>query len=88
MAYTDLFNVGIDNLATSLGTITGMRVITDPRNVNPPCVFIDAPSFTAYNANIAELDVPVRVITIGPANLDAWSVLRKLCPFDRIVVFK
>lgn len=71
MAYTDLFNVGIDNLATSLGTITGMRVVTDPRNVNPPCVFIDAPSFIAFNANIAELDVPVRVITIGPANLDA-----------------
>ena len=79
MAYTDLFNVGIDNLATSLGTITGMRVVTDPRNVNPPCVFIDAPSFIAFNANIAELDVPVRVITIGPATLDALRNVLKNC---------
>ncbi len=71
MNYTDLFNTGIDNLAEDLLTITGIRVVTDPRDINPPCVFIDAPSFTAYNSNIAELDVPVRVITVGPANLNA-----------------
>jgi hypothetical protein len=52
MAYTDLFNVGIDNLATSLATITDMRVVTDPRNINPPCVFIDAPTFIAYTQTL------------------------------------
>jgi len=43
-AYTDLFNVALDNLTTTLNTITGLTVTNDPRNINPPCAFIDAPS--------------------------------------------
>lgn len=79
MAYTDLFNEAIDDLATSLGTITGLRVVTDPRNINPPCVFIDAPTFTAYNANIADMTFPVQVISLGPANLDALRNVLAIC---------
>ena len=79
MAYTDLFNEAIDDLATSLGTITGLRVVTDPRNINPPCVFIDAPTFDAFNANIADMTFPVQVISLGPANLDALRNVLALC---------
>ncbi len=79
MAYTDLFNEAIDDLATSLATITGLRVVTDPRNINPPCVFMDAPTFTAFNTNIADLTFPVRVISLGPANLDALRNVLAMC---------
>ena len=79
MAYTDLFNEAIDDLAASLATITGLRVVTDPRNINPPCVFMDAPTFTAFNTNIADLTFPVRVISLGPANLDALRNVLAMC---------
>lgn len=68
--YTDLFNEAIDDLATTLATITGLRVVFDPEKMNPPCVFIDAPSFTAFNYNIVTMNFSVKVITLGPANLD------------------
>lgn len=79
MAYTDLFNEAIDDLSTDLATITGLRVVTDPRNINPPCVFIDAPSFEAFNGNIADMTFPVRVISLGPANLDALRNVLAIC---------
>ena len=75
MAYTDPFNVGLDNLVASLGTITGLRVVDDPKFINPPCVFVDAPSFTAYNFNIAEMDVPVQIIGVVPADLNGLRAI-------------
>jgi hypothetical protein len=71
MAWTDLFNEGLDDLATTLETISGLRVVMNPKDVNPPCVFINAPSIDAFNYNIARMEVPVDVITLGPASLDA-----------------
>ena len=68
--YTDLFNEAIDDLATTLATISGLRVVFDPEKINPPCVFIDAPSFDCYNYNIVTMNFSVKVITLGPANLD------------------
>lgn len=75
MAYTDLFNTAIDNLATTLTTITGLRVVTDPRNLNSNCCFIDAPSFDAMNNHIVTMTFPVRIIGIGPGNLDTLRPL-------------
>lgn len=71
MAYTDLFNVTLDNLASTLETISGLKVVTDPRNLQPPCVFLDAPSFDAFNYNIAKMVFPCIILTLGPSNLDA-----------------
>jgi len=71
MAWPDLFNKGLDDLATTLATITGLRVVMNPKDINPPCVFINAPSIDAFNYNIARMEVPVDVITLGPASLDA-----------------
>ncbi len=71
MAYTDLFNVTLDNLAAELTEISGLRVVTDPRNLQPPCVFLDAPSFEAFNYNIAKMVFPCIILTMGPSNLDA-----------------
>ena len=79
MAYTDLFNVALDNLTTSLEAITGLRVVNNPQNINPPCVFIDAPNFEAFNYNIARIEFPIKVIGSGPANLATQRLILNLC---------
>ena len=77
-AFTDLFNECLDDLATKLGTVTGLQVVTDPRNLVPPCVFIDAPTFEVRNYNIVKMTFPIRCITLGPGNLDAQRSLMNL----------
>ena len=79
MAYTDLLNEGIDDLATKLATATSLRVVTDPRNIAPPCIFLDAPDIEAFNYNIAKMTFPARIISLGPANLDAMRNLLQMC---------
>ena len=76
--FTDLFNECLDDLATKLGTVTGLQVVTDPRNLVPPCVFIDAPTFEVWNYNIVKMTFPIRCITLGPGNLDAQRSLMNL----------
>ena len=68
--YTDLFNEAIDDLAATLATITGLRVVFDPEKINPPCVFIDAPSFDSFNYNIVTMNFSVKVVTLGAADLN------------------
>jgi hypothetical protein len=77
--YTDLFNEAIDDLTATLQTITGLQVVNDPRNIVPPCIFIDAPSFEAWNYNIVKLTFPIKVISLGPGNLDAQRNILSLC---------
>jgi hypothetical protein len=79
MAYTDLFNETIDDLAATLATISGLRVVTDPQQINPPCVFLDAPSFEAWNYNIVKMNFPVRIFSLGPSNLDALRNILSIC---------
>ena len=76
--YNDLFNEAIDDLSTTLATITGLPVATDPRRITPGCVFIDAPSFTAWNYNIVTMTFSVKVIGAGPGNLDALRELLQI----------
>jgi len=71
-AYTDLFNSSINTLASTLNAITGLVCITDPRNVQAPCILLDAMSFTAFNSNIVDMSIPVMVISLGPSNADAY----------------
>lgn len=80
VAYNDLFNEALDDLATTLTTVTGLQVVTDPRNIVPPCAFIDAPTFSVYGGggNIVQMTYTVRIITLGPGNLDAQRNLMHL----------
>ena len=71
-AYTDLFNTAINNLATTLNAVSGLVCVTDPRNIQPPCILLDAMSFTAFNYNIVDMAIPVMVISLGPSNADAY----------------
>ena len=75
VAFTDLFNEALDDLTATLTAVSGLQVVNDPRNLVPPCVFIDAPSFDAFNYNIVKLMFPVKIVTLGPANLDAQRSL-------------
>jgi hypothetical protein len=75
MAGTGLFNEGLDDLSTTLLTITGLPVVRDPRNISPGCVLIGAPTFRAYNYNIAQMSVPVQILSSGPGNQDALDQL-------------
>lgn len=77
-AYTDLFNEALDDLSVRLATISGLQVVTDPRNLVNPCVFIGPPSFEAWNYNIVKMSFPCRVISSGPGNLDALRNLLNL----------
>ena len=73
VAFTDLFNEALDDLTATLVAATGMpAVVNDPRNMQPPCVLLDALSFTAFNNNIVDLSIPVTVISLGPSNADAY----------------
>jgi hypothetical protein len=74
-AFTDLFNEALDDLSAFLATTTGLQVVTDPRNLVPPCAMIGAPSFTAFNNNIVHLTYPIQIISLGPSNLDAMRSL-------------
>ena len=79
VAYTDLFNEALDDLAATLNTVTGLQVVTDPRNLVPPCVLIGAPSFTAFNYNAVRMTYPLQIVTLGPSNLDAMRSLLNMC---------
>jgi hypothetical protein len=78
VSFTDLFNEALDDLAATLSAVSGLQVVNDPRNLVPPCVFIDAPTFEAFNFNIVKMVFPVRCITLGPNNLDAQRSLLNL----------
>lgn len=77
-AFTDMLNEGLDDLAARLATITGLPVITDPRNIIPNSVLVQAPSFTAFNYNILDVSWPLTVIGSGPGNLDSLRILLNL----------
>jgi hypothetical protein len=73
MPGTGFLNVALDDLATTLGTISGLPVVRDPRNITPGCVLIDAPTFDAFNYRIVKLTIPCLIISSGPGNQDALN---------------
>lgn len=75
MPGTGLFNAALDQLAATLGTISGLPVVRDPRNITPGCVLIGAPTFTAFNNRIVTMDIPVQILSSGPGNQDALDQL-------------
>lgn len=78
MAYTDFLNEALDDLVSTLQTIPNLRVVNDPRNIAPPCAFVDAPSVESFNGNIVTMTFPVTLISTGPGNLDALRQLLNL----------
>ena len=85
MAYTDLLNEVLDDVAAKIATVSGLRVVTDPTKIVPNCVFVDAPSFTTFagNGNILNVSFPIKVLGSGPAGL---PVLRQLLDITAKVI--
>lgn len=77
MPYTDLFNEAIDDLKATLETVSGLPVVDNPQNaagfVNG-FVLIQAPSFEAFNYNIAKVTFELLIILPAQGNL---STLRR-----------
>lgn len=75
MAGTGQLNSALGDLATKLGTIVGLPVVRDPRNITPGCVLIQAPTFRVESPKVIDLTVPVTLISSGPGNQDALDQL-------------
>lgn len=82
---SDIFNAGFDALVTRLGLITGLPVTnsSDPRNINPPCVLVDAPTFLMHTNVVTQMDFTVKVLTIGPGDRKALNKLLQLADLIR-----
>ena len=76
----DELNAGFDALVTKLGSISNLPVTvsSDPRNINPPCVYVDAPTFLMPTNVIAEMQFSVKIITNGPGDRKALQKLLEL----------
>lgn len=61
----------------------GLNVVTDPRNVTPPCVLLDPPAVRAVGDAIVSCDVRVTVLTPPPGNRDA--MLKLLEDADKVI---
>ena len=62
---TDILNDAYDNLVAKLQAISGLRVSSDPRNINPPTVFVQAPSATLNTNGVYRVEFGVQVIGLG-----------------------
>ena len=63
--------------ATVVSTLTalGLKVVTDVRNARPLTVLVNPPTFTAFNSNIAEIEIDLSVLAAPPANQDQIDYL-------------
>lgn len=68
--YTDFLNASLDNITTRLSQITGLSVVNDVRNANPPCVLVNPPTVTTFSRGVFRMDYTLHVLGLGPGNLD------------------
>lgn len=82
---SDIFNDGFDTLVTRLTAITGLPVAvsSDPRNVNPPCVLVEAPAFTMHTNTVPEMEFNIKILTVGPGDRRALGRLLQLADLIR-----
>ncbi len=81
---TNILNDAYDNLVTKLQTITGLRVASDPRNLNPPTAFVQAPTALLNTNGVYEVDFIVQIVGIGPAERKCLSTLLELVDKIRV----
>jgi hypothetical protein len=65
-----IFTDTIDAVSASL-TALGLKPVTDSRNARPLTVFVELPTFTCFNNQIADITVDLRVLGAPPGNQDA-----------------
>jgi hypothetical protein len=62
-----IFTDTIDTVSASL-TALGLKPVTDSRNARPLTVFVELPTFTCFNNQIADITVDLRVLGAPPGN--------------------
>jgi len=69
-----------DSVAEFVATLEAalITVTTDPRNVRPPCTFVDSPTIRSLSAYAVELVIPVVLLAPPPGNADAMASLLAL----------
>jgi hypothetical protein len=78
-----MFRDGYDQLVTELRTITGLRVFDDPRNINPPCVILEAPT-AILNTNVnAQMEFRVVIVGMGTGDNRTMDQLLDLADLVR-----
>ena len=69
-----IFTDTIDTVSASL-TALGLKPVTDSRNARPLTVFVELPTFTCFNNQIADITVDLRVLGAPPGNQDATDYI-------------
>jgi hypothetical protein len=66
-----------DTVATVKDSLTalGLMPVTDPRNARPLSVFIELPTVTAFNYNVGDITLRLRILAAPPGNSDAGDYL-------------
>lgn len=74
MAASGILVQAVNTCKASL-TALGLVPITDPRNARPLSVLIELPTVTAFNYNVGDMEVRLRVLAPPPGNQDAGDYL-------------
>jgi hypothetical protein len=73
-----IFTDATTTLASAL-TALGLVPVTDARNARPLTVFVEPPSFDAFNAgranSVADITFTIRILAAPPGNQDATDYL-------------
>lgn len=64
----------INTIAASLVGL-GLVPVSDPRNARPLTVFIELPTFSCFNNQIADITIDLRVLGSPPGNSDATNYI-------------
>lgn len=81
MAATGILAAAYSNVTGALAA-ANLVVVTDPRNARPMSVFVELPAGRAFNENIVDVSIRLRVLAAPPGNQDAADYL--LTVFDTI----
>ena len=74
MSATGILADAYDNVVSTL-TAAGVNVVTDPRNVRPLTAFVELPTVQAFNSNIIDATIVVRLLAPPPSVKDSADYL-------------
>ena len=73
-----IFTDTINTVSASL-TALGLKPVTDPRNARPLTVFVELPTFTCFNNQVADITVDLRILGAPPGNSDSANYILEVC---------
>ena len=69
-----IFTETIDAVSATI-TALGLVPVIDPRNARPLTVFIELPTFSAFNNQTADITIDLRVLGAPPGNQDTTNYI-------------